>query len=150
MSDTGEIKPATKRKAGEIDKEIGDNIRKFRRRSEMSQAALGQAIGVSFQQIQKFEKGTNRVSAPALVEISKALGVSPMMILPPMFEEFSKTLADAAAEWISDAQILFLRNPKLFKELVALPEETLESLYVTARVVNRPLQVALETAGVAA
>lgn len=41
----------------------------------ISQTKLGQAIGVTFQQIQKYESGTNRVGASNLFKISKALGV---------------------------------------------------------------------------
>jgi transcriptional regulator with XRE-family HTH domain len=48
----------------------------------MSQAQLGRELGVSFQQIQKYEMGVNRVSAARLFEICKALNVS----LSSMFE----------------------------------------------------------------
>jgi transcriptional regulator with XRE-family HTH domain len=48
----------------------------------MSQAQLGRELGVSFQQIQKYEMGVNRVSAARLFEIGKALNVS----LSSMFE----------------------------------------------------------------
>ena len=41
----------------------------------MSQGKLGQSLGVSFQQIQKYEKGTNRISASALQHLSDVLGV---------------------------------------------------------------------------
>lgn len=41
----------------------------------MSQEALGEALGLTFQQIQKYEKGTNRIGAGQLEEIAKILGV---------------------------------------------------------------------------
>jgi transcriptional regulator with XRE-family HTH domain len=52
---------------------VGQAIRQRRLLAEMSQGALGERIGVSFQQIQKYERGTNRVSASMLVEIARAL-----------------------------------------------------------------------------
>jgi len=49
----------------------------------MSQADLGEILGVTFQQIQKYESGRNRVSAARLFEICKALNVT----LASMFED---------------------------------------------------------------
>ena len=53
----------------------GARIRERRRDLEMSQHALGKALGVTFQQIQKYESGTNRISAARLFAICKALKV---------------------------------------------------------------------------
>ena len=46
-----------------VDIRVGQRIRAYRLDRRMSQSALGDKIGVSFQQIQKYERGTNRVSA---------------------------------------------------------------------------------------
>ena len=51
----------------------------------MSQEKLGELLGLTFQQVQKYEKGTNRISASRLADISKILEVSPGYF----FEEFS-------------------------------------------------------------
>jgi transcriptional regulator with XRE-family HTH domain len=58
-----------------IDKYVGNRIRGRRIGLRVSQTKLGQAIGVTFQQIQKYESGTNRVGASNLFKIAKALGV---------------------------------------------------------------------------
>lgn len=58
-----------------IDVHVGAAIRVFRRRLNMSQTAAAEALGVSFQQLQKYEKGTNRVSASKLYELAQKLGV---------------------------------------------------------------------------
>ncbi len=58
-----------------IDRHVGTRIRGRRVGLRVSQTKLGQAIGVTFQQIQKYESGTNRVGASNLFKISKALGV---------------------------------------------------------------------------
>ncbi|HEY4275522.1 MAG TPA: helix-turn-helix transcriptional regulator [Rhizomicrobium sp.] len=58
-----------------IDKVIGGRLKLYRQRANISQTALGKSLGVSFQQVQKYENGTNRVSAATLIKISKFLNV---------------------------------------------------------------------------
>jgi transcriptional regulator with XRE-family HTH domain len=55
---------------------IGTNIRTLRVVRRMSQERLGDAIGVTFQQVQKYEKGTNRIGGSRAVQIAAALKVS--------------------------------------------------------------------------
>lgn len=68
---------AITRRPDPTDELVGRRIRERRRELKMSQTRLGQAIGVSFQQIQKYEKGTNRISASKLNRVAEALGVEP-------------------------------------------------------------------------
>lgn len=56
-----------------IDVTVGRNLREKRLKSGMSQEQLGKACGLTFQQIQKYEKGINRISASRLVELAAAL-----------------------------------------------------------------------------
>jgi transcriptional regulator with XRE-family HTH domain len=70
------------RSSGAVDKYIGARMRERRLALSMSQQRLGKELGVSFQQIQKYESGVNRVSAARLYSICKALNVS----LSSMFE----------------------------------------------------------------
>lgn len=70
---------ATKRKLGQRgttpeDVTLGQAIRTRRVEAHLSQDDLGKALGVSFQQVQKYEKGVNRVSVTRLHQIAKALG----------------------------------------------------------------------------
>jgi transcriptional regulator with XRE-family HTH domain len=58
-----------------VDKVVGQRVRLSRQSRGMSQTALASAIGVTFQQLQKYEKAANRISASKLFEISKALDV---------------------------------------------------------------------------
>jgi transcriptional regulator with XRE-family HTH domain len=69
-------KTRTPRASGPADRDLGEKIRTRRVASGMSQDELGHALGVSFQQIQKYEKGVNRVSAVRLEQIAGALGES--------------------------------------------------------------------------
>jgi transcriptional regulator with XRE-family HTH domain len=72
----------TSKSATTIDAYIGARMRECRHALGISQADLAKTLGVSFQQIQKYEKGVNRVSAARLFAICKALNVS----LSSMFE----------------------------------------------------------------
>jgi transcriptional regulator with XRE-family HTH domain len=60
-----------------IDRHVGARIRMQRIVRDMSQTELGNAVGISFQQVQKYEKGTNRVSASRLQRIANVLEVTP-------------------------------------------------------------------------
>lgn len=57
------------------DRHIGNRVRQRRMMLGMSQEKLGERVGVTFQQIQKNEKGANRIGASRLQQISHALGV---------------------------------------------------------------------------
>ena len=56
-----------------VDRHVGNRIRMRRIMLEMSQEKLGEALGLTFQQVQKYEKGTNRVGASRLQQISEVL-----------------------------------------------------------------------------
>lgn len=58
-----------------VDIHVGNRIATARKLKRISQVRLGEAIGVTFQQIQKYEKGSNRVSASMLFEIAQALNL---------------------------------------------------------------------------
>jgi transcriptional regulator with XRE-family HTH domain len=62
---------------GEIDAHIGRRIRHRRNMLNITQTELGQALGVTFQQIQKYEYGRNRVSVGTLLRLADALEVKP-------------------------------------------------------------------------
>src|ERR1700743_3960425 len=58
-----------------IDKHVGSRVRMRRMMLGMSQEKLGDALGLTFQQVQKYEKGTNRVGASRIQQISEILRV---------------------------------------------------------------------------
>jgi transcriptional regulator with XRE-family HTH domain len=74
------------RAASDIDKFIGAQIRVRRAAMRLSQEGLAEAIGVTFQQIQKYEKGVNRVSAAALFRIARALETEASALMPSVFD----------------------------------------------------------------
>jgi len=64
------------RKSGPLDAMVGARIRMFRVDRDMSQTALAERIGVTFQQVQKYERGADRIGASRLSRIASVLGVS--------------------------------------------------------------------------
>ncbi len=64
-----------------LDVAIGSLIRQLRLDKGVTQEQLGGAMEVSFQQIQKYEKGTNRISVSGLIKVAAFLDVSPTLFL---------------------------------------------------------------------
>jgi transcriptional regulator with XRE-family HTH domain len=65
-----------------VDVLVGQNVRICRLQKGLSQGELGRRIGVTFQQVQKYEKGANRVGASRLTQIAEVLGVP----IPALFD----------------------------------------------------------------
>jgi transcriptional regulator with XRE-family HTH domain len=70
-----ETKKMTKKAPNPIDKHVGSRVRMRRMMLGMSQEKLGDALALTFQQVQKYEKGTNRIGASRLQQISLILQV---------------------------------------------------------------------------
>ena len=79
------------RKSGPLDAMVGAKIRMFRINRGMSQTALAERVGVSFQQVQKYEKGANRVGASRLSQIASVLGIT----VGELFESSQEKIAAA-------------------------------------------------------
>ena len=65
----------------QVDRAIGQRLRAYRLAAGMSQTAVGDHLGVTFQQIQKYEKGVNRLSGARLVAVTNLLHVKPELLL---------------------------------------------------------------------
>ena len=66
----------SRKKPDSVDIAVGQQIKIARLNAGLSQTSLADEIGVTFQQVQKYEKGVNRVGAGRLTSIAKALGMS--------------------------------------------------------------------------
>jgi transcriptional regulator with XRE-family HTH domain len=66
-------KTTSPRAVNHADRDVGNHIRARRLELHISQAELGTALGISFQQIQKYERGANRVAATRLIEMAAVL-----------------------------------------------------------------------------
>lgn len=67
---------ASKKSPHPVDAEIGARVRTLRAAAGLSQEKLGEALGITFQQVQKYEKGVNRIAGSRLVAIAAALGTT--------------------------------------------------------------------------
>lgn len=65
----------------ELNRKIGARLRYARKARGMTQAALGGMVGVSFQQIRKYEMGENRISTAVLIQVARVLEISPLDLL---------------------------------------------------------------------
>ena len=117
----------SKRRAGASDAVIGKNIQVFRLARRMSQSKLGEAIGISFQQVQKYEKGANRVGSGRLVLVAQALQV-------PLAELFKGVPGAGGMDKKADASIpdlLANRHRLRLAQAVALIDDKVVCHYLT-------------------
>ena len=97
---------------GPLDAALGERIRRRRRELGLSQSALGGQLGITFQQIQKYENGANRVSASMLMRLADALAMPVTELLqdaeaatPPVDPERASAQLVAAFAKISSAEM---------------------------------------------
>lgn len=64
-----------------LDAALGDLVRLYRLSAGLSQVELGDAAGISYQQIQKYESGANKVSVSRLFSVASALGMAPSELM---------------------------------------------------------------------
>ncbi len=124
-----------------VDVHVGQRIRRRRWMVGMTQQQLGEAVGIKFQQIQKYETGMNRVSASRLYEISKALDVPVAFFFEavdePANENETMMASDTAKDVNADTPAADLFTDKEALELVRcyfrLPEEPRKRLFELTR-----------------
>jgi transcriptional regulator with XRE-family HTH domain len=80
---------------GAVDRYVGMKVRTRRSALRLSQEQLGSAVGLTFQQVQKYEKGINRISASRLLEISHVLEVDISYFFEGLNEEEKPRLSYA-------------------------------------------------------
>src|SRR5215470_2202874 len=86
-------------KPNPIDVHVGSRVRLRRTLLGMSQEKLGEALGLTFQQVQKYERGANRVGSSRLFQLSRVLDVP----VSYFFEEMSAETATRAKQAVTDA-----------------------------------------------
>jgi transcriptional regulator with XRE-family HTH domain len=108
-----------------FDQELGRRIRAHRLRLGYSQEKLGAMLGLTFQQVQKYEKGTNRVSSGRLIEIAKLLDVHPMDLLDEQRQSGSGNGTSSPFEFIQNSRAL-----KLMKAFSQIRDRELQNAVV--------------------
>jgi transcriptional regulator with XRE-family HTH domain len=127
----------TKKAPNPIDKHVGSRVRMRRMMLSMSQEKLGDALSLTFQQVQKYEKGTNRIGASRLQQISQILQVPVAFFfegaptLHPQPEGMTEAPSPAyVSDFLATSEGLALtkaftriKQPKLRRRIVDLVEE---------------------------
>jgi transcriptional regulator with XRE-family HTH domain len=128
---------ATKKAPNPIDKHVGSRVRMRRMMLGMSQEKLGDALGLTFQQVQKYEKGTNRIGASRLQQISHILQVPVAFFFEgaPLLQGSSGGMNEAPSPaYVSDflatseglsltKAFMRIKEPRLRRRIVDLVEE---------------------------
>lgn len=105
---------ARQRSATPIDVYVGVKIRARRQALSLTQEQLGEKLGVSFQQVQKYEKGMNRVGASRLVPLAKALDVE-----VGWFFEGAPGIGGPTKK--QDEMMAFMKDPLAFRIVAGFP-----------------------------
>ena len=119
-----------------IDKHVGSRVRMRRMMLSMSQEKLGAALGLTFQQVQKYEKGTNRIGASRLQQISHILQVPVAFFFEgaPTLQHAEGSSDAPSPSYVSDflatsdglaltRAFMEIKEPKLRRRIVDLVEE---------------------------
>src|SRR4051812_18882635 len=103
MANSRPVNRATRRRSEQpnpIDVQVGSRVRLRRNMLGLSQEKLGEAIGLTFQQVQKYERGANRIGASRLHELSRVLDV-PVSFF---FDDMDPVRAPAIPEGLAEPQ----------------------------------------------
>ena len=116
-----------------VDVHVGKRIRHRRWMNGTTQQQLAEAVGIKFQQIQKYETGMNRVSASRLWDIARVLGVSVSFF----FEGLEADQADQTRPGDLPSDILTDKEAlELLRSYYAIPENQRRRLFDLARVLS--------------
>jgi transcriptional regulator with XRE-family HTH domain len=99
---------AASKSEGKIDQKIGDRVKARRLMLNITQEALAEKLGISFQQVQKYEKGGNRVSASRLQRMSEVLDVPIGYFFDERTEAHTPRGGEYVSQFLTDAQGLAL------------------------------------------
>ncbi len=91
------------RAANAIDKKLGQRVRTRRLEIGMSQERLAELLGVTFQQVQKYEKGVNRIAASRLHDIAASLDMPIARFFEGLGGRASAGVAESSRDYIDDA-----------------------------------------------
>jgi transcriptional regulator with XRE-family HTH domain len=92
-----------------VDRHVGARLRLLRMQAGMSQEALGNRLGLTFQQVQKYEKGQNRIGASRLYQLSRILRAPVSVFFEGLPDE-----TDSGAE-VTSPSLSFLSNSEGFE-----------------------------------
>lgn len=119
-----------------IDLEVGRRLAALRLSRGYNQSDLARSVGKTFQQIQKYEKGTNRVSASVLLKFARFLGVGPAYFFPEPEAEGGEPATPLDAAWATR------QGQQLARLYISLDEDRRAAVLQCARALADPTAVA--------
>lgn len=117
-------------KRNPVDAHVGSRLRLRRTLMGMSQEKLGEAVGLTFQQIQKYEKGANRIGASRLFQFSRILEVPPSFF----FDDMPGEVAGGPVKGVAEPEGEGFRHDPMSKR------ETLELVRAYYRITDRSVR----------
>ena len=119
--------PGLRKRLHDIDVQIGQRLRELRVRRDLSQDNLAEMLGITFQQIQKYEKGGSRIAASTLWDVSQKLDAP----VAWFFEGLEKK------DGLKKPPEMRLGDIRLFEELSELPGDVRHSLGALIRTIKK-------------
>lgn len=120
-------KPATRKRRAKrkgphpVDVHVGKRVRSRRTLLGMSQEKLGEALGLTFQQVQKYERGANRIGSSRLWELTSILDVPISYFFEDMDKDTSKArYTDDVPQGLAEDSAIFSRDPLAKRETLEL------------------------------
>jgi transcriptional regulator with XRE-family HTH domain len=120
MAVTPNPQRATKGKSNQIDVYVGSRVRQCRMLLGMSQEVLGKSVGLTFQKIQKYERGVNRIGACRLFSLGRALNIPVAFFFEDMPKELEATGTPTAPGFGESTAAPYEANPLANREAAEL------------------------------
>jgi len=121
-----------------VDIEVGRRVKARRLAIGMSQERLASILGVTYQQVQKYERGTNRIGSSRLAEIAKALSVPVAALFEDQPEPVATGAGAPAPGLAEERQPFVVDTPRL--DPASTPRDVADLLVVFARVTDPVLR----------
>jgi transcriptional regulator with XRE-family HTH domain len=120
----------TPRRSSEADVILGANIKKYRLMRNLTQSELADSLGITFQQIQKYEKGTNRIATSTLIRLARILDVNYTLLIDPVVEKMNfpqkqENLSEKKERQTIE-KLLKVKNPKHRAKVISILQTLLD------------------------
>ena len=112
----------THKRPTEFDQKLGERVRNYRLKQGLNQKDLAHNLQISFQQVQKYEKGDNRISSERLCKLAQALHVPVERLVDKLYDAEAQSVSLSAAEQQLLAQFDAISTPSTRKLVVQLVE----------------------------
>ena len=131
IDEAPKVKQREQARPSPIDVHVGTRVRRRRTLLGMSQEKLGEALGLTFQQVQKYERGINRIGASRLFDLGRVLDVP----IGFFFDDMPDTMS-GLTEAVTSRKASFAANHQGFEDETVNKRETLELVRAYYRITD--------------